>query len=520
MPPRAKDRTAQPPPKARKSRATAQAQADDSSDVEVTSTTKAKKTRETVNWIKNPNWTDDIITYLSEDPAFRIKLFSDSTADAKQDGRRKLVGKDGKPQMYAQLAKHIFADDPDEQARYLNNPAKYATSVETRLRRLKKEYKGLVTTLGATGAGLERHQVLPGSKIASLLDDICSKWPWWDDLHAFWRELPNYNPVGVQSSEPGTDHASDAEALFQPPVPTEDEEEEGRSITSMAGDDNDDGADDQSHKSEHDEEPEDDLDDFVPTSGSAHERPSSPDPTPPPAIEPAPRKQTVVPAPKKAKPGAGRDLGLTKAHASSSSASAQSQAAKGKKPVTAIDRMNDLREAESARLGQKREMQHEEEMERIKVKRLKLEVKLLQAQNERKHLNRHAWSTPASPRSPRRARIPSRGLYSPARLPQLPYHDDRLSSSSHSALLTNSNAAASSSSSPSLHNGQESESSLMDDFMAITGYSMPGAGVSYECDVAVSGGPEPWPVLPGNDGAASGGLEPWPVLPRNSGDVS
>ena len=43
---------------------------------------------------------------------------------------------------------------------------------------------------------------------------IRSEWPWWDDLHAYWRELPNYNPQGVQSSEPGTMHASDAATLF------------------------------------------------------------------------------------------------------------------------------------------------------------------------------------------------------------------------------------------------------------------------------------------------------------------
>src|ERR1700678_3934964 len=53
---------------------------------------------------------------------------------------------------------------------------------------------------------------------------IHSEWPWWDDLHAYWRELPNYNPQGVQSSEPGTMHASDAAALFLPA--DEDEEDE------------------------------------------------------------------------------------------------------------------------------------------------------------------------------------------------------------------------------------------------------------------------------------------------------
>ena len=43
---------------------------------------------------------------------------------------------------------------------------------------------------------------------------IRADWPWWDDLHAFWRELPNYNPHGVQSSDPGFQHALDAGNLF------------------------------------------------------------------------------------------------------------------------------------------------------------------------------------------------------------------------------------------------------------------------------------------------------------------
>jgi hypothetical protein len=48
------------------------------------------------------------------------------------------------------------------------------------------------------------------------LAGIQSEWPWWDDLHTFWRQLPNYDALGVQSLEPGTRHASEAEALFAP----------------------------------------------------------------------------------------------------------------------------------------------------------------------------------------------------------------------------------------------------------------------------------------------------------------
>ncbi|KAJ7191271.1 hypothetical protein GGX14DRAFT_407338 [Mycena pura] len=386
-------------PKVRKKR---KSRAADTSDVEVIS---ERKPREVVNWLKNPAWTDDLIAYLSENPLFRIKLFSDSTAEAKQAGRKKLVGKDGKPQQYAVLAEYVFKNSPGpEQARYASNPGKYATAVETRLRRLKTEYKAYVEILGATGAGLDPEQVTVGSKIESLIGDIRSKWPWWDDLHAFWRELPNYNPIGVQSSEPGTDHAAEAEALFDNGAGTSNvdedhDEEDGRSATSRARDE-DDGGDYKSHESD----PDEDSDDLDATPATVR----STSPTPPPNVEIPVMKTASVPKSTKPKPVVGgRDLGLTKAHDPSSSLASASGAAtaKLKKPLTAIDRMNNLRETESVRLAQKRKMQHEEEMARIKVKRMKVELRLLQAQNERKRLNNHAWSTPASPRaSPRRAR--------------------------------------------------------------------------------------------------------------------
>ncbi|KAJ6540369.1 hypothetical protein B0H19DRAFT_864045, partial [Mycena capillaripes] len=162
--------------------------------------------RQLVNWAKNQQWTDQLVAYLSDNPDFRRKLFSDSTAAAKKEKRPKLVAKDGKVVQYGVLAKHIFEEDPKERARYHNDPSKYATSVETRIRRLKKEYKVYLEVLGATGAGLKPDDVEPGSNIASRIDRIVAVWPWWTVLHSFWRELPSYNPIGVQSSEPGTDH--------------------------------------------------------------------------------------------------------------------------------------------------------------------------------------------------------------------------------------------------------------------------------------------------------------------------
>ncbi|KAJ7724795.1 hypothetical protein B0H16DRAFT_1239175, partial [Mycena metata] len=166
-----------------------------------------------VNWEKNREWTDKMVEYLTINSSFRKKLFSDSTADAKKDKRAKAVAKDGKSVQYGELAKYIFKDEPNEQARYANDPGKYATAVETRLRRLKKRYQTCLGRIGATGAGLDPESVKAGTALASLIGAVRDGFPWWDELHGFWRELPNYNPVGVQSSEPGTDHASAAADL-------------------------------------------------------------------------------------------------------------------------------------------------------------------------------------------------------------------------------------------------------------------------------------------------------------------
>lgn len=100
------------------------------------------------------------------------------------------------------------------------------------LYRLKTEYIACLKKLGTTGAGLDPFKIMAGSAMANVIstfliiifsyiiylnnsiEEIEDEWLWWNDLHAFWRELPNYNPVGVESSEPRFDHAAAAEGLF------------------------------------------------------------------------------------------------------------------------------------------------------------------------------------------------------------------------------------------------------------------------------------------------------------------
>jgi hypothetical protein len=124
-------------PRVRKSRAKAKEDVDPDAP-------KPKRAPD-IQWVKNPDWTYTLIAYLGDHPTFRLRLFSDSTADASKAGRPKLTAKDGKVQQYGVLAKQIFAKEPGQSALYLQNPGRYGTAVETRLRRYDLHYPCIYT---------------------------------------------------------------------------------------------------------------------------------------------------------------------------------------------------------------------------------------------------------------------------------------------------------------------------------------------------------------------------------------
>lgn len=47
-----------------------------------------------------------------------------------------------------------------------------------------------------------------------MAEGFCLEWPFWDDLHAFWSELPNYNPIGVTNAMSGQGFNDQAARLF------------------------------------------------------------------------------------------------------------------------------------------------------------------------------------------------------------------------------------------------------------------------------------------------------------------
>ena len=104
----------------------------DNNQEEKTKSTTKKPREAPLDWKNNQTWTQHAIEYLTEKPHFRIRLFSDSTSEAKAEGCNKMQAKDGKAIQFAELAKGIFKTIPDIKVRdaYLENPQKYARSTQ------------------------------------------------------------------------------------------------------------------------------------------------------------------------------------------------------------------------------------------------------------------------------------------------------------------------------------------------------------------------------------------------------
>ncbi|EJD45933.1 hypothetical protein AURDEDRAFT_164996 [Auricularia subglabra TFB-10046 SS5] len=173
-----------------------------------------KKRAQEISWVKNPDLTDALVAYFVDNPQFRRSYFSDSVDSARTEKRTKKTSHDSKVAMNKTLATHIFANHPVFAEDFKADEGRYATSTSNRLARLKDSYKEHAEALGSTGIGLKREDVVEGSKIHNLHQEILKSFPWWYELDNMWHELPNFVPVAVSASDQGVDHAGDAKSLF------------------------------------------------------------------------------------------------------------------------------------------------------------------------------------------------------------------------------------------------------------------------------------------------------------------
>jgi hypothetical protein len=73
-----------------------------------------------------------LLDWLEEHPVERQKLFSDSSKDAKDEGRHKRVAKGSKSEFHRMIADTVFSVDPDSTIRadFSDNPSNYVKSVD------------------------------------------------------------------------------------------------------------------------------------------------------------------------------------------------------------------------------------------------------------------------------------------------------------------------------------------------------------------------------------------------------
>ncbi|KAI6043147.1 hypothetical protein EDC04DRAFT_2891416 [Pisolithus marmoratus] len=79
--------------------------------------------------------------------------------------------------------------------------------------RLHKKYNEANKSLGTMGAGLTTAKLQERLEMKKLLDKIVTNFPWWEDLHGFWRTNPSYNRV-FSTADPGQDFAVSAQQYF------------------------------------------------------------------------------------------------------------------------------------------------------------------------------------------------------------------------------------------------------------------------------------------------------------------
>ncbi|KAI5980693.1 hypothetical protein EDD15DRAFT_2205352, partial [Pisolithus albus] len=163
--------------------------------------------------------TDRLIEWCRTHEGERKKLFSDSTQDAREEGRSKQQLRHGKNQIYIEMAKAIFLHDETDEFRALaaTNPGVFASSIRSRL--------DVTPCLGRQVLGRTYEDLLSNEKTKNILAAITKDFPWWADLHGWWRTNPAYNNT-FSAADVGQDFSARAVELFklQPTPPTTDPE--------------------------------------------------------------------------------------------------------------------------------------------------------------------------------------------------------------------------------------------------------------------------------------------------------
>ncbi|KAG0708411.1 hypothetical protein DFH29DRAFT_773746, partial [Suillus ampliporus] len=170
--------------------------------------------------------TSRLLTWCKDDEDACIKLFSNSVKDAKEQGRKKKQSGTSKDTYYMQLAQAIFnSNDKDPQVRCLfnKNPKSFIKPVQTRFGTLWKKYNEFNAELKQTGVGKLYAELQEDPQMKSLIGKLqplspaciliifhsladikLEKFPWWPELHGWWRTNPAFN-TAFSTTDSGQD---------------------------------------------------------------------------------------------------------------------------------------------------------------------------------------------------------------------------------------------------------------------------------------------------------------------------
>ncbi|KIJ10707.1 hypothetical protein PAXINDRAFT_36724, partial [Paxillus involutus ATCC 200175] len=167
--------------------------------------------------------TDRLVEWCQQNPNAHLQLFSNSTQGAKEEGRHKEQARRTKNAYYVQLAEAIFGqdDNPELCAYSKTTPSLFNTVIQRSLPcyllcslrlSLRKKYNKINNELGQTGAGKTYEELIVEPRSANVVESALKGFPWWQDLHGWWRTNPAYN-TAYSTAEGGQHFAVNALAL-------------------------------------------------------------------------------------------------------------------------------------------------------------------------------------------------------------------------------------------------------------------------------------------------------------------
>ncbi|KAF8433662.1 hypothetical protein L210DRAFT_3333252, partial [Boletus edulis BED1] len=74
--------------------------------------------------------TNRFIEWCQDNPTKRVKLFSDSTQDAQEEGRTRVQLNTAKKNTYMELARYIFEHDAELHAEWLAKPQPFVAATQ------------------------------------------------------------------------------------------------------------------------------------------------------------------------------------------------------------------------------------------------------------------------------------------------------------------------------------------------------------------------------------------------------